>query len=98
VAKAKGIDVSKVVDSLVAQLKAHLDAEVKSGEHTQAEADQILADAKTRISDFVNGTAPAGGPGWPGGGRHGRGPGGPGAPAPADGSSGSGSSGTTTTS
>jgi hypothetical protein len=30
---------------------------------TQAEADQILAQAKTRIQDFVNGTAPTGGPG-----------------------------------
>jgi hypothetical protein len=99
VAKAKGVDVSKVVDALVAQLKAHLDEEVKSGEHTQAEADQMLADAKTQIEDFVNGKAPAGGPGFggPGGGRgHGHGPGGPGAPAV--GSSGSGSSGTTTTS
>jgi hypothetical protein len=102
VAKAKGVDVSKVVDALVAQLKAHLDEEVKSGEHTQAEADQMLADAKTHIEDFVNGKAPAGGPGFggPGGGRgHGHGPGGPGAPgAPAVGSGGSGSSGTTTTS
>ena len=30
-----------------------------AGEHTQAEADQMLADAKTRIEAFVNGTAPA---------------------------------------
>ena len=100
VAKAKGVDVSKVVDALVAQLKAHLDEEVKSGEHTQAEADQMLADAKAHIEDFVNGKAPAGGPGFggPGGGRgHGAGPGGPGQDgAPASGSSGS--AGTTTTS
>jgi hypothetical protein len=101
VAKEKGIDVSKVVDALVAQLKAHLDQEVAEGEHTQAEADQRLADAKTRIEALVNGTAPAGGFGF--GGRHGgHGPGhfGPGprggAPAPAAGSSGSGTSGTTT--
>jgi hypothetical protein len=98
VAKAKGVDVSKVVDALVAQLKAHLDEEVKSGKHTQAEADQILAEAKTRIDAFVNGTAPAGGPGFggPGGGR-GHGHGGPGQDgAPSNGSSGSGGSGTTT--
>jgi len=108
VAKAKGVDVNKVIDALVAQLKAHLDSEVASGEHTRAQADQILADAKAHITDFVNGKAPAGGPGF---GGHGHGPGGPGGPggfggpggpgAPADGpgsSSGSGGSGTTTTS
>ena len=95
IAGEKGIAVSKVVDALVAQLKAHLDEEVASGEHTRAEADQKLADSKSRIEAFVNGTAPAGGPGFgfggPGG--HGHGPGGPGAPAP---SSSSGTSGTTT--
>ena len=111
VAKGKGIDPSKVVEALVAELKAHLDAEVTSGEHTQAEADQMLAEAKTRIEDFVNGTGPSGGPGGFGGpGAHGHGgpgggfgfggPGGPGGPgqagAPAGGSSGSGPSGTTT--
>jgi hypothetical protein len=92
VAKDKGIDVAKVVDALVNELKAHLDAEVKSGEHTQAQADQMLADARTRIQAFVNGEAPAGGPGFGGG----HGPGGPGRPGgPA--SSGS-TSGSTTTS
>jgi hypothetical protein len=62
VAKEKGVDVSKVVDALVAQLKAHLDEHVASGKNTQAEADQMLADARSRIEAFVNGTAPAGGP------------------------------------
>ena len=98
VAKEKGIDVAKVVDALVAQMKAHLDEHVASGKNTQAEADQMLADARSRIEAFVNGTAPAGGPGFgfggPGGrGHHGPGFGGPGAPAPS--SSGS-TSGTTT--
>jgi uncharacterized protein YidB (DUF937 family) len=65
VAKEKGVDVSKVVDALVAQLKAHLDQEVAEGEHTQAEADQMLADARPRIEAFVNGTAPAGDGGGP---------------------------------
>ena len=101
VAQAKGVDPAKVVDALVAELKAHLDSEVASGEHTRAEADRILADARTRITDFVNGKAPAGGPGFGGPGPGGfggpGGPGGPGAPggAPANGSGGSG---TTTTS
>jgi hypothetical protein len=99
IAKDKGIDVAKVADALVADLKAHLDAEVKDGEVTQAQADALLASSKTRIEDFVNGKAPAGGPGGRGGpggpGRHG--PGGPGG-APANGSgSGSGSSGTSGT-
>jgi hypothetical protein len=75
VATEKGIDVAKVVDALVAEFKAHLDQEVASGIHTQAEADQKLADARSRIEAFVNGTAPAGGPGGFGGGRHGHGPG-----------------------
>jgi len=97
VAKSKGVDPAKVVDALVAELKAHLDAEVKSGEHTQAQADEILAQAKTRIEAFVNGTAPAGGPdGFGFGGGHGHGgPGGFGGPAPADGS-GAPAAGTTT--
>jgi hypothetical protein len=101
VAEDKGVDVAKVVDALLAQLKTHLAEEVTSGRHTQAEADQILAGARTRIEAFVNGTAPAGGPGFggpgfrgPGGRGHGHGPGGPGAPAPSG--SESGSSGTTT--
>ncbi len=96
IAQEKGIDAAKVVDALVAQFKTHLDEHVASGKNTQAEADQMLADARTRIEAFVNGTAPAGGPGFgfgPKGGRHFRG--GPmgGAPAPSSSSS---SSGTTT--
>jgi polyhydroxyalkanoate synthesis regulator phasin len=63
VAQEKGIDVAKVVDALVAKFKARLDQGVASGIHTQAEADQKLADARTRIEAFVNGTAPAGRPG-----------------------------------
>jgi hypothetical protein len=79
VAKAKGVDPKVVVDAMVAELKAHLDSEVASGEHTQAEADQILADATQRITDLVNGQAPQGdpgmgGPGMRGMGRHGFGP------------------------
>jgi hypothetical protein len=72
IAQEKGIDVGRVVDAVVAEFKAHLDQEVASGVHTQAEADQKLADARARIEGFVNGTAPAGKPGGFGGGRHGR--------------------------
>jgi hypothetical protein len=97
VAKEKGIDVNKVIDALVAEFKAHLDQEVASGIHTQAEADQKLADARSRIEAFVNGTAPAGGPGGFGGGRHGHGPG-FGGPPPAGSAPAAGSSSGTTTS
>jgi len=98
VAKEKGIAVAKVVDALVAEFKAHLDQEVASGIHTQAEADQKLADARSRIEAFVNGTAPAGGPGGFGGGHHG--PGGPGfgGPPPAGSAPAGGSTSGTTTS
>lgn len=76
IAGEKGVAVSAVVDALVADLKAHLDEHVASGRNTQAEADRKLANARTRIEAFVNGTAPAGGPGFGfgKGGRHGRGP------------------------
>jgi hypothetical protein len=55
VAKEKGVDPEKVVGALVAELKAHLDQEVASGEHTRTEADQKLAGATERIRAFVNG-------------------------------------------
>jgi hypothetical protein len=74
VAGDKGVDVQTVIDAMVAQLKTHLDEEVASGEHTQAEADQKLADATTRITEQVNNAMPTGGrgPGGPGGfGGHG---------------------------
>jgi hypothetical protein len=71
VAKSKGVDPEKVVSALVAELKAHLDEEVASGRHTQAEVDQKLANATERIRAFVNGEAPLKG------GRHRHGPGGP---------------------
>jgi hypothetical protein len=71
VAKAQDVDIADVKDVLVADFKAHLADEVKSGEHTQAEADQKLADFKTRLDDMVNRVGPAGGPGM--GGRHGHG-------------------------
>jgi lipoate-protein ligase A len=54
VATAKGVSIDKVVEALVAEVKAHLDEEVASGEHTQEEADAKLAEAKTRITEMVN--------------------------------------------
>jgi hypothetical protein len=78
VAAAKGVDITKVIDALVAEFKAHLDEEVASGEHTQAEADAKLAEFTTRVTDMVNNVRPAGGP--EGHGQEGRGPRGHGGP------------------
>ena len=88
VAKAKGVDVQKVVDALVAEAKQRLADAVKSGRLTQAQADQWLKNLTARITAKVNATRPdrpggfgrfrPGGPGGPGGPD---GPGSPGAPA-----------------
>lgn len=55
-AESKGKTAQDLIDALIAQLTAHLDEEVASGEHTQEEADARLAEATTRITDFVNNT------------------------------------------
>jgi polyhydroxyalkanoate synthesis regulator phasin len=68
VAQDHGVDVQKVIDALVGDLKTNIAAEVASGHITQAQADKILADAPAHISDLVNGKLPARGPGGPG--RH----------------------------
>lgn len=82
IAKTQNVAISAVTAVLVADFKTHLDAEVASGEHTQAEATAKLAEFTARVTDMVNGVRPTGGPmgGKRGGGRqHGpRGFGGPG--------------------
>jgi polyhydroxyalkanoate synthesis regulator phasin len=67
VASDKGVDVQTVINAMAAQAKTHLDEEVASGEHTQAEADQKLADLTQRITDSVNNGMPARGDHGPGG-------------------------------
>jgi hypothetical protein len=74
VASDKGVNVQIVVDALVASATNHINEEVTSGEITQAEADQKLADLSQRVTDRVNNPRPEGGP------RGGHGPKG----APAD--------------
>ena len=90
IADAQNVDIADVKTTLTADFKAHLDEEVASGEHTQAEADAKLAEFKTRLDDMVNGVRPVGGKGGHGpegkGGHGGRGHSGrhgdmPGAPA-----------------
>ena len=98
VAKAKGVDVSKVTDALVAEATKRIDERVAAGKMTQAQADERLAQIKDRITAMVDGKLPEGGPGFggpgfggPGMGGRGHGPGeghdddsdgAPGAPGP----------------
>lgn len=62
VASDKGVSVQVVIDALVASATNHINEEVTSGEITQAEADQKLADLTQRVTDRVNNPRPEGGP------------------------------------
>ena len=55
VAKAQGKPVDGLVSALLADEKKELDAAVAAGRLTQAQADQMLANAKQRLTDMVNG-------------------------------------------
>src|SRR3954447_17336786 len=59
VAKAHGKTVDGLVNALVDEAKTKLDAAVKAGRLTQAQANEMLADLKARITNFVNGRFPA---------------------------------------
>ena len=72
-AAANGSSGQALIDALLAELQAHLDEEVASGEHTQEEADARLAEATTRITAFVNDTQNADMGPMGDGGRGGRG-------------------------
>ena len=77
IADAQNVDIADVKTVLTSDFKAHLDEEVASGEHTQAEADAKLAEFTSRLDDMVNRVRPAGGPeghGGRGGHGHGHGP------------------------
>jgi hypothetical protein len=58
IAAAQGVDLQTVIDSLVAEAKAHLDLSVESGRLTQDEADARLTEVTQRITDFVNNGLP----------------------------------------
>ena len=58
IAAEQGVDAQTVIDSLVAEAKAHLDLSVESGRLTQEEADAKLAEVTERITDFVNNGRP----------------------------------------
>ncbi len=59
VATAEGKSVDGLIDALVSATKEHLDDAVAAGRLTQAQEDQLLGDLKQRITDRVNGKAPA---------------------------------------
>ena len=55
VAASKGVDVQSVIDAMVAAMNDRLAEAVSSGKLTQEKADELKADAATRIADVVNG-------------------------------------------
>ena len=72
VAKAQNVNVTAVINVIVAEMKAHIAEEVASGELTQAQADAKLVEATVRATDMVNSVRPAGmGEGKHGGMGHG---------------------------
>jgi polyhydroxyalkanoate synthesis regulator phasin len=71
IAKAEGKSVAGLEQALTAELKTKLDAAVKAGKLTQAQADEMLKQMTSRLDDMVNGTMGAGM--HPGGFGHGRG-------------------------
>jgi CRISPR/Cas system-associated endoribonuclease Cas2 len=54
IAKAQDKSVDGLVDKLVDRKKDRIQAAVKDGKLTQAQADRILADLKEAVTDFVN--------------------------------------------
>ena len=60
VAAANDVDAQTVIDAMVAEANAHLDAAVADGELTEAEAAQRQADLGERITALVNGELRAG--------------------------------------
>jgi polyhydroxyalkanoate synthesis regulator phasin len=58
VAKAQNKSVDGLVQALYDVQKKQLDAAVKAGKLTQSQADAILADLESHLTDLVNGTMP----------------------------------------
>ena len=59
-AKAKNVDVNKVVDAVVSEAQSKLDAAVKDGDLTQDEANKLKSDLQDHITDLVNNAGPFG--------------------------------------
>ncbi len=78
IAAERGVSEERLVEALLAGLRARLDAAVTAGKLSREQADRILADSEARAREFINRTdlGPAGGKfgrGW-GGRLHGRHP------------------------
>lgn len=73
VAATQNVSVQSVIDVVVAEMRAHIASEVASGELTQAQADEKLAEVTTRATDMVNGVRPVGKQGDMGGRKGGHG-------------------------
>lgn len=58
IAKTKNVDVSTLIDTLVADAKTKLDAAVKAGDLTQDEANKLESALLDHITNLVNGTHP----------------------------------------
>jgi len=76
IAAKKGVSADKVVDTALDAREAILDAKVKDGTITQAQADAALANMETRLTERVSSTAPGCGSGQGGGMGRGQGGGG----------------------
>src|SRR5205085_22672 len=59
-AKQLGVSPTALSNALEKALENRIDAAVAAGRITKAQDDQFLADAKQRITDFVNGKGPGG--------------------------------------
>ena len=73
VAATQNVSVQSVIDVVVTEMKAHIASEVTSGELTQAQADEKLAEVTARATDLVNGVRPVGKQGDMGGRKGGHG-------------------------
>lgn len=58
-AEQQGVEVSTLIDALVAEAEEHLAEHVADGDLTQEQADERLAEIEQRITDRVNGVKPA---------------------------------------
>jgi hypothetical protein len=65
VAAEHDVEVSAVVDAMVAAMKADLDEAVENGRLTQEQADEVLAGAEERLTALANGEGPRFGDGGP---------------------------------
>ena len=68
-AEANGSSGEALIDAILAEMTTHLDEKVAAGDLTQEEADAKLAEATTRVTEFVNNTGEAGPMGGGPGGR-----------------------------